>query len=95
MSESTATQNQAAEQAPASEPKTHAIDMSALSRDNQKLSLDKEEMCLKVDDLSLFYGEKQALHNIQLEIPKKRVTAFIGPSGCGKSTLLRCFKPHE
>ena len=48
-------------------------------------------MCLKVDDLSLFYGEKQALHNINLEIPKKRVTAFIGPSGCGKSTLLRCF----
>jgi len=71
--------------------KTHAIDMSALNRDNQKLSLDQEEMCLKVDDLSLFYGEKQALHNIQLEIPKKRVTAFIGPSGCGKSTLLRCF----
>lgn len=91
MSESTATQNQAVEKAPVSEPKTHAIDMSALSRDNQKLSLDKEEMCLKVDDLSLFYGEKQALHNIQLEIPKKRVTAFIGPSGCGKSTLLRCF----
>jgi len=71
--------------------KTHAIDMSALNRDNQKLSLDQEEMCLKVDDLSLFYGAKQALHNIQLEIPKKRVTAFIGPSGCGKSTLLRCF----
>lgn len=91
MSESTATQNQAAEQAPVSEPKTHAIDMSALNRDNQKLSLDKEEMCLKVDDLSLFYSEKQALHNIKLEIPKKRVTAFIGPSGCGKSTLLRCF----
>ena len=41
--------------------------------------------------MSLFYGEKQALHNINLEIPKKRVTAFIGPSGCGKSTLLRCF----
>jgi len=86
MTETTATQTQ-----PTAEPKTHAIDMSALNRDNQKLSLDKEEMCLKVDDLSLFYGEKQALHNIQLEIPKKRVTAFIGPSGCGKSTLLRCF----
>jgi len=86
MTETTATQTQQA-----AEPKTHAIDMSALNRDNQKLSLDQEEMCLKVGDLSLFYGEKQALHNIQLEIPKKRVTAFIGPSGCGKSTLLRCF----
>jgi len=86
MTETTATQPQQA-----IEKKAHAIDMSALNRDNQKLSLDQEKMCLKVDDLSLFYGEKQALHNIQLEIPKKRVTAFIGPSGCGKSTLLRCF----
>jgi len=89
MNESTATNEQPV--ASASEPKTHAIDMSALNRDGQKLSLDQEEKCLKVDDLSLFYGEKQALHNINLEIPKKRVTAFIGPSGCGKSTLLRCF----
>ncbi len=89
MNESTATKEQPG--ASASEPKTHAIDMSALNRDGQKLSLDQEEKCLKVDDLSLFYGEKQALHNISFEIPKKRVTAFIGPSGCGKSTLLRCF----
>lgn len=88
MTETTAEQ---IEQTPASEPKTHAIDMSALNRENQGLSLEHEEKCLKVDDLSLFYGEKQALHNIELEIPKKRVTAFIGPSGCGKSTLLRCF----
>jgi phosphate transport system ATP-binding protein len=40
-------------------------------------------------DLSLFYSDKQALKNISLEIPEKRVTAFIGPSGCGKSTFLR------
>jgi phosphate transport system ATP-binding protein len=38
----------------------------------------------------LFYGKKQALHGINMEMPKKKVTAFIGPSGCGKSTLLRC-----
>jgi phosphate transport system ATP-binding protein len=48
-------------------------------------------MCLEVKDFNLFYGEKQALHNINMSIPKNRVTAFIGPSGCGKSTLLRCF----
>ena len=41
--------------------------------------------------VSLFYGEKQALNDISLSIPRNRVTAFIGPSGCGKSTLLRCF----
>lgn len=91
MSESTATHNQTATQASAAEPKTHAINMTSLNRKKQNLSLENEAMCLKVDDLSLFYGEKQALHNINLEIPKKRVTAFIGPSGCGKSTLLRCF----
>ncbi|HEV8242271.1 MAG TPA: phosphate ABC transporter ATP-binding protein PstB [Thermoanaerobaculia bacterium] len=43
-----------------------------------------------VRDLSLWYGEKQALKTISLQIPQRRITAFIGPSGCGKSTLIRC-----
>ena len=46
--------------------------------------------CLAIDKLSLFYGQKQALFDVSMSIPEKRVTAFIGPSGCGKSTLLRC-----
>jgi phosphate transport system ATP-binding protein len=46
---------------------------------------------LRVRNLDLFYGSKQALHDIVLDVPAKRVTALIGPSGCGKSTLLRCF----
>jgi phosphate transport system ATP-binding protein len=46
---------------------------------------------IDVDNFDFFYGQKQALHDINLEIPEKLVTAFIGPSGCGKSTLLRCF----
>ncbi len=46
---------------------------------------------LSVEHLGLFYGEAQALKDIDMDIPRKRVTAFIGPSGCGKSTLLRCF----
>jgi phosphate transport system ATP-binding protein len=50
-----------------------------------------EETSLHVNDLSLFYGEKQALANINMGIATRKVTAFIGPSGCGKSTLLRCF----
>jgi phosphate transport system ATP-binding protein len=45
---------------------------------------------ITISDLSLFYGAKQALHGISMEIPARQVTAFIGPSGCGKSTLLRC-----
>jgi phosphate transport system ATP-binding protein len=42
-------------------------------------------------DIDFFYGEKKALHGLNIEIPEKKVTAFIGPSGCGKSTFLRCF----
>src|SRR5438045_4617751 len=44
---------------------------------------------IEVNDLSLYYGEKQALKSISLEIPSRAVTALIGPSGCGKSTFLR------
>ena len=48
-----------------------------------------KEIKIAVKDLNLYYGEKQALKKITIEIPEKRVTAFIGPSGCGKSTFLR------
>lgn len=48
------------------------------------------DIALTVNQLSLWYGERQALNNIDLHIPKNRITALIGPSGCGKSTLLRC-----
>jgi phosphate transport system ATP-binding protein len=42
-------------------------------------------------DVSVLYGEKEALHGVSIDIPAQAVTAFIGPSGCGKSTFLRCF----
>ncbi len=71
------------------ENRTHAINMNSIMGFRQKPE-DSPEMCIKVDGLNLFYGEKQALHNINMEMPKQKVTAFIGPSGCGKSTLLRC-----
>src|SRR5687767_4596296 len=41
--------------------------------------------------LNFYYGQKQALSDVTLQIPQHCVTAFIGPSGCGKSTFLRCF----
>jgi phosphate transport system ATP-binding protein len=50
-----------------------------------------ESNFIKVDNFKFFYGKKEALHGINLEIPSRKVTAFIGPSGCGKSTLLRNF----
>jgi len=46
---------------------------------------------LQVRDLNFYYGKYSALRNINLDIAKNMVTAFIGPSGCGKSTLLRTF----
>ncbi len=49
-----------------------------------------KDIKIAVKDLSLYYGEKKALKEISLEIPKNKVTALIGPSGCGKSTFLRC-----
>ena len=53
--------------------------------------LEEQEICLQVENLQLYYDKHQALHSINLGIPRGKVVAFIGPSGCGKSTLLRCF----
>lgn len=46
---------------------------------------------IEVQNLSFFYGEKEAVKNVSLNIEKNKITALIGPSGCGKTTLLRCF----
>lgn len=66
---------------------------SAVNKDQDLLGNlpESEEACIKVRDLRLYYSENEALHGINLDIPKHKVSAFIGPSGCGKSTLLRCF----
>ncbi len=45
---------------------------------------------VQVRDLNVFYADKQAIHNVNLDITEKQVIALIGPSGCGKSTFLRC-----
>lgn len=49
----------------------------------------KDRSKISVSDLDLYYGDFKALKNINIEIPEKKITAFIGPSGCGKSTLLK------
>ncbi len=71
------------------ETRSHSFDASSILRSTHKHD-EPVEPCLKVENLNLYYGKKQALHGINMEMPKKKVTAFIGPSGCGKSTLLRC-----
>jgi len=70
---------------------THGLDISTLERNRERLDLASETICLEVKNLDLYYGETQALFNINMVLPQQRATAFIGPSGCGKSTLLRCF----
>lgn len=67
------------------------IDLSNLNvKGNDLSALTAENTALEIKNLDLFYGDKQALYNVSMKIPKGKVTAFIGPSGCGKSTLLRC-----
>jgi len=51
--------------------------------------LGSPNMMIQLENLNAWYGDFQALHNITLNVPENRVTAFIGPSGCGKSTLLK------
>ena len=72
------------------EVRTHAIDINELSKEGAAPIEKQQDTCISVENLNLFYAEKQALHNINMQIPRKKVTAYIGPSGCGKSTLLRC-----
>ncbi|MDD4915959.1 MAG: phosphate ABC transporter ATP-binding protein PstB [Methylococcales bacterium] len=70
--------------------RTHGINIGALNRDEKPQQIENFETCIKIEDLDLFYSGKQALHKVNMEMPRKKVTAYIGPSGCGKSTLLRC-----
>jgi len=55
------------------------------------IDLGGRDPALEAVDLSVFYGEKQAVQSVSLTVPPNQVVALIGPSGCGKSTLLRCF----
>lgn len=58
------------------------LDLNALSND---------ETAIHVKDLNLRFGQKHVLYDINMRIPKNRITALIGQSGCGKSTLISCF----
>ncbi|AKS42222.1 phosphate ABC transporter ATP-binding protein PstB [Wenzhouxiangella marina] len=67
------------------------VSAGSFGQGRRRLDIEKEKICIEARNLDLYYGQDQALKNVNLRIPHNRVTAFIGPSGCGKSTLLRCF----
>ncbi len=73
-----------------SAPGTNGVSPAPETRKSEKAKSVPDPL-VEVEGVSLFYGAKQALRGINMNIPKRKVTAFIGPSGCGKSTLLRCF----
>ncbi len=57
---------------------------------------DKERHTFRINNLSAWYGKNQVLYQLNINIPKTKVTAVIGPSGCGKSTFIRCLnRMHE
>jgi phosphate transport system ATP-binding protein len=51
----------------------------------------KTDELIRTENLNLWYGEKQALYDVTMDILPNKITSIIGPSGCGKSTLIRCF----
>ena len=60
------------------------------------LPADAEEVAFDINNFSLWYGQRQALQDVTIRIPARKVTAIIGPSGCGKSTFLRALnRMHE
>ena len=76
---------------PTAKPWTESASPAPTSRDSQgSVALD-QSIILATKNLSVAYGEQQALISVNVQIAEQKVTAIIGPSGCGKSTLLRTF----
>lgn len=75
----------------ADERMMHGLQITAPTvRDGSAGVLSGRATKVAAEDVSVFYGDKQALFDVNIDIPDRAVTAFIGPSGCGKTTFLRC-----
>jgi len=69
-----------------------AIEMEAIGHDvDDAVAVSTSDAAIVTRDMSVYYGEFQAVREINLQIEPRKITAFIGPSGCGKSTVLRSF----
>lgn len=61
-----------------------------ISSEQREIRAEMDSSIISARNINVFYGEKPALVNVSVEIPRHQVTSMIGPSGCGKSTFLRC-----
>jgi phosphate transport system ATP-binding protein len=66
-----------------------AVSLGKDAQEEEEIAPNREPK-MRAKGISVFYGEKQALKEVSIDVHEDRVTAFIGPSGCGKSTFLRC-----
>jgi len=73
------------------DPKPNRVVESAPPRPDLRALPGASEPKVEIEEVGFYYGKFQALREVTLQVPEKRVTALIGPSGCGKSTLLRMF----
>ena len=70
---------------------TRMVNVAAPKVDADSSAPEARRTKIVARDVNVFYGDKQALFDVSVDIAERAVTAFIGPSGCGKSTFLRCF----
>jgi phosphate transport system ATP-binding protein len=67
-----------------------AINAGMASQIKQSEGFDSDDSVITIRNLDVYYGEFHAVSDINIDVPKNKITAFIGPSGCGKSTVIRC-----
>lgn len=68
-----------------------ASQLTSQVEDKPELSISTSELAVEAVDLHVYYDDFLAVKNVDMKIPRRKITSLIGPSGCGKSTVLRCF----
>ena len=67
------------------------MSLAEIAKQHDDEAVTHREAVFQVKDLAVSYGGNVAIHDVNIDVFKNAVTAFIGPSGCGKSTFIRCF----
>jgi phosphate transport system ATP-binding protein len=90
MSTFMTTQTSTAPRHAATEPQPARAPVAALDHVADAVAVEASKPAIETRGLQLYYGSKQALKNINMQLSRHAITALVGPSGCGKSTFLRC-----